>query len=320
MIDERAARRPILAVGTGRCGSTLFSAMMRLHPRILSVSEWFTVLGERRAIEGGRTTGDAFWKFLTVPSLDVIEFFGRDLRTPEVLVSEEWRSRAGAESIPPIALIPLTHLGGDVRRIMRELRDHLLAFEGGTLRDCHDAAFAFLARRYGKQSWIERSGGSLAYIDALRGAWGNARYIHIYRDGPSCARSMSKHPYFRVRVARALARTPMPIRACLEATIPVEQYGAYWSAVILRGLRALREVPREDVLHVRYEELVTEPVPVLRRVQRFLEGGVHAEEWILQAIECIRIPAHCRAVPAGETRLTRACRAGMTELANAEAG
>ena len=69
--------RPVFAVGTGRCGSTLFSEMMRLHPRILSVSEWFTVLGERGAVEDTPADGSAYWNLLTIPSRDAAELLAR---------------------------------------------------------------------------------------------------------------------------------------------------------------------------------------------------------------------------------------------------
>jgi Sulfotransferase family len=316
----KGPRRPLFAVGTGRCGSTLLSSMMRLHPRILSVSEWFTVLGERRAIEGGRTTGDAFWRLLTVPGEDAAALFARHPSLPEVLAPDALRARAGPAGIPPILLIPLPHLGGDAEEALRDLRAHVLAAEERTLVAWHDAVFAFLGDRYGKASWLERSGGSLAYVDGLPRSWRDARYVHIYRDGPACAWSMSRHPYFRVRVARALSRKHVPVLECLEATIPLEQFGAYWSALVMRGIRVLREVPREDVIHVRYEDLVTEPVRVLRRVQRFLEGDVDAEEWIGQATACIKAPEAGHAVPASLDRLARACRAGMSELASLDRG
>jgi sulfotransferase family protein len=167
--------------------------------------------------------------------------------------------------------------------------------------------------------WVERSGGSLAYVDALGRLWSNARYVHIYRDGVACARSMYKHPYFRICVARALARAPLPIAQCLETCLPIEQFGAYWSAVVVRGMGVLRRCASEDVIHVSYERLLAEPIVVLQRLQRFLEGASEADEWVERAKECIRLNPASADGSGSTERLRRACRVGMSELARIEA-
>jgi hypothetical protein len=51
---------PVFIVGTGRCGSTMMSNVVRLHPRLLSLSEFFTSLAGRaftlREPDGERRT------------------------------------------------------------------------------------------------------------------------------------------------------------------------------------------------------------------------------------------------------------------------
>ncbi|HTB77528.1 MAG TPA: sulfotransferase, partial [Polyangiaceae bacterium] len=273
---------------------------------------------ERRALEGVRMDCHAFWKLLSVPSPDAAELLARRPTLPELRLPAELRDHP-ARDVPPVLVVPLPHLGGDCAAALHELRAHVLASDDRTIAEWHETAFSFLARRQGKTTWLERSGGSLAYVDCLSDSWRDARYIHIYRDGVACAWSMAHHPYFRVRVARAAARAAVPIRECLEEHLPVELFGAYWSAVMMRGLRALRRVPRGDVLHISYEKLTTDPTEVLRRVQRFMDGTEAAQEWTAAARGCIRPPAPV-ARPARETeRLRRACRPGMSELARLEA-
>ena len=130
---------------------------------------------------------------------------------------------------------------------------------------------------------------------------------------------MYKHPYFQVRVARATARAPLPLHECLANRLSVEQFGAYWSAVIVRGLRVLRRCAVEDIFHLSYEKLLAEPRGILRRVQRFVEGSKEAEDWVEAAMGCIR--PNGSTVTGGESpeNLRRACRLGMSELARIEA-
>jgi hypothetical protein len=313
--------RPLFVVGTGRCGSTLFSDMIRMHPLILSVSEWFTVLGERSAAEDAPTDAGAFWRLLTIPTPDVAELVERYPALPELKISAAVKSGAASRTVAPILLIPLPHLADDSIEALYELREHIRRHRAGRLAEWHASALSFLARRQGKTTWLERSGGSLAYVDSLNRSWPNARYIHLYRDGVECAKSMYGHPYFRVRVARAIARAPVAIQECLERRIPVEQFGAYWSAVVLRGLGVLKKIAREDVLHVNYSELVRDPGRVLRRVQRFLDGSIEAEDWVARAVTLVRPPGSRvdTYTPATTDGLRRVCKIGMREIARLEA-
>jgi putative sulfotransferase len=292
--------------------------MIRLHPRILSVSEWFTVLGESRATEDLTADAETFWRLLTVPTQECMDLVDQYPDLPEL---REWRlapANVGSRSTAPILLISLPHLAQDPDDALRDLREHILSQDARSLSEWHAIAFRFLARRQGKEIWLERSGGSLAYVDSLHRSWRDARYIHLYRDGVACVRSMYHHPYFRVRVARALSRARLSLVECLKMNIPIEQFGAYWSAVILRGLSVLRRLPREDVLHLNYERLLADPGRVLRRVQRFLEGPVEADEWVERAKVCIRANPSTTYEPPSIERLRRACRVGMSELARIE--
>jgi len=58
---------PVFIVGTGRCGSTMMSSVVRLHPRLLSLSEFFTSLAGR-AFTLREPDGERFWKMLTTLS------------------------------------------------------------------------------------------------------------------------------------------------------------------------------------------------------------------------------------------------------------
>lgn len=52
---------PVLVLSTGRCGSTMISDGLNLHPMILSLSEVFSTLGPR-ALFRNRLNGKAMWE------------------------------------------------------------------------------------------------------------------------------------------------------------------------------------------------------------------------------------------------------------------
>ena len=52
---------PVLVLGTGRCGSTMVSNLLNAHPRILSLSEFFSYVG-MDAFRLRNPTGDQLWQ------------------------------------------------------------------------------------------------------------------------------------------------------------------------------------------------------------------------------------------------------------------
>src|SRR5437899_860494 len=61
----------------------------------------------------------------------------------------------------------------------------------------YQALFGHLAGRLGRPVVVERSAASLHLIGLLREQFPAARFVHLHRDGPDCALSMSHHPIFR---------------------------------------------------------------------------------------------------------------------------
>ena len=64
MSDSGKLAAPVFIVSTGRCGSTMLSNMVNLHPRMLSVSEFFSSLADG-AFQGGRMGGEALYRRLS---------------------------------------------------------------------------------------------------------------------------------------------------------------------------------------------------------------------------------------------------------------
>ena len=71
----------------------------------------------------------------------------------------------------------------------------------------------------------------------------------------------------------------------LEARPPAEYFGRYWSDQIMRGQPALARLSKDRVLEVTFEEMVSDPVPVLRQIARFfdLPHDILEADWIPRA-------------------------------------
>jgi len=54
-------------VGTGRCGSTLLSRMLRCHPRVLELSEFFVGLDWNQRFQREPISGGAYAELLRAP-------------------------------------------------------------------------------------------------------------------------------------------------------------------------------------------------------------------------------------------------------------
>ncbi len=61
----------------------------------------------------------------------------------------------------------------------------------------HGRLFSWLCDRLGRRAWVERSGSSLMYMSQLAGAFSDAKFVHLYRDGRECAYSFSRLPAAR---------------------------------------------------------------------------------------------------------------------------
>ena len=65
---------PVFIVSTGRCGSTMMSDVVRLHPRLLSLSEFFVSLSNR-SFARRSADGEQFWDILNRLSPTVSRMF-----------------------------------------------------------------------------------------------------------------------------------------------------------------------------------------------------------------------------------------------------
>ena len=143
---------------------------------------------------------------------------------------------------------------GDLGIDEGELRRRLAATGQPTGGDAVRVAFGLYAEGRGKPRWGDKTPAYLTNIAEIGAALGEARFIHLIRDGRDVALSILRMPE---------ADRPMrnPDTVGLVAT--------RWSRRIERARRQGEGLGR--YLEVRFEDLVTDAEPVLRGVCDFIE-------------------------------------------------
>lgn len=341
---------PVFVVGTGRCGSTLLSNLLREHPRILSVSELFSLatdLGGRIAetFPDGALDAGAFWGLVAGVHPRAAMMLRHGVAMDEVLYRPGPYTRFSAETgVPAILQTALPHLVSDADALYAEVERFVAAQPIATVGDHLRSLFGWLAHRFEKETWVERSGGSLRIVARLLAAFPDARFVHLVRDGRDCALSMSRHPGFRMALVSAQlteilgvdpyasddrtheddlpdALVPLlPERFDADAfrryDTPPALCGHYWSGECIAGVRALAAVDPSRVLVLRYEDLARAPEVPLARLIAFLGDDLVDEAWIRRAAEIARPPRSTWTdLPATERRwLEAACRPGFEAL------
>ncbi|MGP3925248.1 hypothetical protein [Streptomyces sp. 8N616] len=154
---------------------------------------------------------------------------------------------------------------------------------------------------------VERSGYSLHWIPRLRTAFPYARFVHLFRDGPDCAVSMSRHVGYRtISLLREIRErsgvesltdlTPQHVRELppdlaallgdrfdsrlvLDRPMPLTRFGHLWSGLIIEGMTYLEQVPAQMRTTLAYEDLVAEPDGELSRLADFI-GVAAVPDWL----------------------------------------
>ena len=343
----------VFIVGTGRCGSTLLSSVLRLHPEVTSISEFVsfaTDLGNQidATFVAGDVDGRWLWKLIATPMPRQNLMLRHDVAMDEVLYP--WRDRAhrfnGETGVPAISQVTLPHLTDDPDGWLDALEPVVTAFPPAPVGIQLGRLFDWLAARGGGATWVERSGGSLRVVRRLIEHFPDARFVHIVRDGRDTALSMSRHRGFKMALAcfqmlemlgcdpflsddrRWEADLPDDLAALLperftrqafcDFEAPPPLCGHYWSGEIVEGLSVLDRVAPERLLTLRYEDLLDAPEPTLRRLVAYIArtDDVNAA-FLARAARLVRRPASRwqELAARDRERLEIACRAGFQALA-----
>ncbi len=315
--------------------------MLARSPEIASVFELFNGLEVTRRFHPEPVPGTEFADLISreQPFLTAVLKRGFDL--PEVAYPfGRGRYRRG-DPLPWILVGVLPRLFDDPDAVFDEVVEWGAGLPRQPLVDHYRQLFDWLVEHTGREVWIERSGSSVEYLGSLHELFPRARFVHLHRDGCEVALSMREFPGYRLPVAllyRAPSTdgAPSPDPAAIDWRAPPrpddlvthilasppapEVFGRYWSDQISAGLRAAEKIPPDQFLAIRFEDLVAEPVKVLRRLCAFFELDAEHHGWIESAAalvhgapprryelldrdECAQLDAACRP---GRERLERA--------------
>jgi hypothetical protein len=327
-------------VGTGRCGSTLLSSMLALHPGVCSIFEFFTGLDWGSRFAEGPVSGPAFAELIGRPQPVIDAVLRRGYPVEEVSYPFGRGRFARGDSMPWILVAMLPRLSDDPDRLFDQLIEFARALPTQPLRSHYPQLFGWLAARSGRRFPIERSGSSIDYLASLHAFFPDARFLQLHRDGRETALSMREHHAYRVPISlmydapvasghrpselgaidfTAPPREDDPISQILASRPPAAAFGRYWSDQIVRGHQALARIEPGHYFEVRFEDLIAQPRQVLGAIARFFELPGD-EAWLARGAALVRgvPPARVGSLaPEERAALEEACRPGMQRLGRA---
>lgn len=332
-------------IGTGRSGSTALSRMLNAHPDVLSLNEYMASVGDA-AFPEGKVTGEEFWQALSRPAPHFERMIRSGLPLPEFLYTRDpGRYSAGTTGIPALSLMVLPHLTDDPDGLLDDLGETVPRWPGRTAAEHHRALFDLLCGRFGRTAVVERSGYSTGWAPGLRAAFPDARFVHMFRNGPDCALSMSRHVGYRtITLLREIKEragiesfsdlTPEHVRALppdlapllddrfdpalvRDRDLPLRRFGALWSELVTDGTEFLAGLPAGQRTTLAYENLLDKPTEELTRLAEYI--GVDPQpQWLDTAsamLDHTRRGSASRLPAAEFAELTESCAPGTNALA-----
>jgi Sulfotransferase family len=248
---------PLFIVGAPRSGTSLLYKLLCLHPEAAWISNW-----TRRA--PGVAPVAAVNRLARRPtSRRRAVWFGSD--TANAYVYGRRRSLWERLYPMPVEGEPLyEHCGIG--------QNPLVPPAGGAQAETQQAAclgrvFAGLRRWSGGRVLISKRIANNQRIPFLAAAFPAARFLHLIRDGRAVAYSLTRVDWWEDGVLWWYGDTPRRWRE--RGGDPWELAATHWVRELASIGEGLGAVAPERQLELRYEELVGEPVAVLRRVAGF---------------------------------------------------
>ena len=308
-------KKPLFIVGTGRCGSTMLSKMVRQHPTCLSISEFFVTVSDlgfllEPIFSPVSIDGEQFWHLIATSHPRVDLLLRHNLISNEVLYPMAVTSRYNQKTgLPAILQIMLPHLTDKPDSLFDELQSWVLQRPFASATEHFQAMCQHLADQFDKTNWVERSGGTVRVVQQLAQSFPEARFLHLVRDGRNCAISMSRHILFRMALIcfqqiqfqtddrTGISNLPEKLYRLLPENFTTEAFwdynmspvlfGHYWSEEIKLGVNALDQLPQERVKTLYFEDFYNNPVPQVKALAEFLDDQVlltsEVENWMQQS-------------------------------------
>lgn len=315
---------------------------------MLSLSELFvfaTDLGGRitEAFPTGDVSGADLWAILARAHPQQTLMLRHDVMMDEALYRPGPGRRYTKETgIPALMATTLPHLSDTPEAVFDAVAAFAIEQPPTTVGIQYSRVFNHLRDQFGARTWVERSGGSLRIVHRLRQNFPEARFVHMVRDGRDAAVSMSRHLGFRLAMINsqlteilgvdpfksadrrfagdlpdALVRfLPEHFDAAAfraeEVALPL--CGHYWAGEVQAGLRDLAGLG-DDLLTLRYENVLAAPQTTLARFFRFLLPDENLPDLDAMATR-VRVPrSNWRELPTEVLhQLEIACRPGFAAL------
>lgn len=295
-------------LGSGRCGSTMLSDMLNLHPDVLSVSEFFAMQGVRSLLPG-EIGGPAYWERLSRQTKSMQVIFTPETAPREFLYDESM-GRFPIDQVPPLMISPLPHITETPQTLFDELQSAVPSWPSRPIEQHHDHLFQILQKRMGRKLWVERTGLSQMYAKLLPELFPKAKFVLMYRDGRDVVLSMRAFKPIRPAIwnwkwSRFGGPNPIDINApagrsrrlefndrfmswkplinwMINTPPSLKDCSAFWSELTLSSLSAFQWLAPERRHYLTYERLVTDPHSELQELGRFL-GAQLDSMWLDEA-------------------------------------
>ncbi len=309
-----------IILNSGRCGSTLLTALIAEEPQTLSISESLVMIRGHLSLQPlTPMTGAEYWALLSEPSqvgslMERIKIVPSEYRYPD-----NGRFAGYRATIPPVLYVTLPGCSADPDLLYSVLCEKVPLFPAQPIGQHHKMLMNLLAQLASKRRWVERSGASSALAEPLLHAFPEAKIVYLTRSIEDTALSMSKHTSFQFVAARQEfhqrygadpygaqwrgERLPSPeqmpeeLRALLPKNITKDALNTLgadlskFEAMVahMRGSaeQALADNPPRELHQMTYEELVANPVDELTRLGEFI-GFADPAGWAEQNAGLVR--------------------------------
>ncbi len=288
--------------GTGRCGSTILSRMLMLHPDALILREFLAML-DFRMLDHGEVSGDGLAVILNGDLHPLILFLQRGGTLPEILYRlSEKEKKQPYWSRPGITLGALPYISDEPDELHADMIEWAKRQPTAPLRVHYPKLFRFIAEKTGRSIPIEASAAGNIDLEVFP----NSRILQIHRSGPEVVLSMCAHPWFRM--LSSILIDPLSeeeFQVAVECSAPEETdpilkrlnkddrelYPVLikiYTSIIAQNYRVLQHVAPENYMEVNFEEFAADPKPQLRRIAAFFELPDIGERWMDEAADMIR--------------------------------
>ena len=153
---------PVVVFSTGRCGSTMISTLLSMHPEVLSLSEAF-IYTAPDGLQTERMTGNQFAGLCLSKNVLVSKALRAGMRFDEGVYDFHAPGARWTEAtIPPMVQASVPNRSPDPERfdaVHDELEGWLRRQPARATGDHFRCVFNHLRDRLGRRVWVERTGG-----------------------------------------------------------------------------------------------------------------------------------------------------------------